>query len=161
MHWSARPAALVAALILVFAWARPIPAASPDNEAAIREVVRRYVDAREQRDPAVIGPLFNEDADQLTSSGEWRRGRNELVPGTLASSARTGGTRAITIERVRFLTPDAAIADGRYEISGLAGGGRRLMWTTIVLTRQDNAWRIAAIRNMLPATAPPARGDRP
>jgi hypothetical protein len=27
------------------------------------------------------------------------------------------------------------------------------MWTTIVLEREGGAWRVAAIRNMVPATA--------
>jgi len=124
------------------------------DEAAIRDVVKRYVDAREQRDPAAIGALFTADADQLTSSGEWRRGRDGLVQGTLASSSRTGGTRTIAVERVRLLSPDVAIADGRYEISGLAGGATRRMWTTFVLARDRDGWRIAAIRNMLPAASP-------
>ena len=44
---------------------------SPD-ESAVRDVVRQYVDARERADAAAIGALFTSDADQLTSSGEWR-----------------------------------------------------------------------------------------
>jgi hypothetical protein len=31
------------------------------------------------------------------------------------------------------------------------------MWTSLVLTRGAGGWRIAAIRNMLPAPAAPAR----
>jgi uncharacterized protein (TIGR02246 family) len=135
---------------------RDVPALTPDTENAIRALVGKYVAAREERDPAAIEALFTSDADQLTSSGEWRRGRTRLVPGTLASSERTGGTREITVETVRLLAPDVAIADGRYEISGLAGGGQRVMFTTLVLTRDSGNWRIAAIRNMLPATPVPA-----
>ncbi len=121
------------------------------DEGAVREVVKRYVDAREHRDPKAIEALFTEDADQLTSSGQWRRGRGEVVKGTMASSQQTGGTRTITIETVRFPAPGVALADGRYEISGLAGGATRRMWTSFVLTAREGGWRIAAIRNMLPA----------
>jgi len=124
------------------------------DEAAIRDVVKEYVAARERRDAAAIGALFTSDADQLVSSGEWRRGRDELVKGTLASSQSTGGKRTISLETIRFPARDVAIADGRYEITGGAGGDRR-MWSTFVMTRQDGGWRIAAIRNMLPA--PPAQ----
>jgi uncharacterized protein (TIGR02246 family) len=124
------------------------------DEAAIRDVVKEYVAARERRDAAAIGALFTSDADQLVSSGEWRRGRDELVKGTLASSQRTGGNRTITLETIRFPARDVAIADGRYEITGGAGGDRR-MWSTFVVTREGGGWRIAAIRNMLPA--PPAQ----
>jgi uncharacterized protein (TIGR02246 family) len=122
------------------------------DEKAIRDVVNSYVAARERNDATAIGALFTSDADQLTSSGEWRKGRDAIVRGTLASSKQTGGTRTITVESVRFPGADTAIADGRYEISGGAGGDRR-MWTSFVITRGKDGWRIAAIRNMLPAPA--------
>ena len=124
------------------------------DEAAVRDVVKEYVAARERRDQAAVGALFTSDADQLVSSGEWRRGRDELVKGTLASSQRTGGNRTIALETIRFPNRDVAIADGRYEITGGAGGDLR-MWSTFVMVRDGSAWRIAAIRNMLPA--PPAQ----
>jgi uncharacterized protein (TIGR02246 family) len=127
-----------------------------DDEAAIRKIVDRYVAAREKSDEAAIAALFTADADQLVSSGEWRKGRSEVVRGTIASSQSSGGTRTITVESIRFLTRDSALADGRYEIAGLAGGQSRRMWTTLVLSRTADGWRIAAIRNMLPA--PPAPG---
>jgi uncharacterized protein (TIGR02246 family) len=131
------------------------PAARPAarDEADIRDVVKEYVAARERSDPAAIGALFTDGADQLTSSGEWRKGRDEIVRGTLASSARASGTRTITLETIRFPARGVAIADGRYEIAGAQEGTRR-MWTTFVLVRTSDRWRIAAIRNMLPA--PPA-----
>jgi uncharacterized protein (TIGR02246 family) len=120
------------------------------DEAGIREVVKNYVAARDRGDAAAVAALFTSDADQLVSSGEWRRGRDEVVKGTLASSKQNAGTRTIEIETVRFPTADVAIADGRYQISGGAGGDRR-MWTTFVMTRTKEGWRITAIRNMLPA----------
>ncbi len=127
-----------------------------DDEAAIREVVRKYVNVREARDPKAIEALFTADADQLVSDGTWRRGRDELVRGMLESSRKTGGKRTIAVESVRLLGPDVAMADGRYTQAGLAGGGNRAMWTTIVLKRGPDGWRIAAIRNMLPATPAPS-----
>jgi uncharacterized protein (TIGR02246 family) len=127
-------------------------AQKPADEGAVRDVVKRYVDAREARDPKAIESLFTADADQLVSSGVWRKGREEVVKGTMASSEAAGGKRTITVESVRWLSPDVAIADGRYEI---AGPETRKMWTSIVVVRKPEGWRIAAIRNMLPA--PPAR----
>jgi hypothetical protein len=74
----------------------------------------------------------------------------------LESSRRTGGRREIAVESVRFLSDDVAMADGRYTQTGLAGGRDREMWAAIVLRRGPDGWRIAAIRNMLPAA--PAAG---
>jgi uncharacterized protein (TIGR02246 family) len=148
------------ALLTVSVWLMTVlqasgPAARPAalDEAAIRDVVKQYVAAHERSDPSAIGALFTDGADQLTSSGEWRKGRDEIVRGTLASSTRASGTRTITLETIRFPARGVAIADGRYEIAGAQEGTRR-MWTTFVLVRTSDRWRIAAIRNMLPA--PPA-----
>jgi hypothetical protein len=75
----------------------------------------------------------------------------------MASSQRTGGTRSITVESVRFPAPGVAIADGRYDLSGLAGGTSRHMWTTLILVKGSSGWQITAIRNMLPAAPAPGR----
>jgi uncharacterized protein (TIGR02246 family) len=128
-----------------------------NDEAAIRQVVARYVDAREKIDPRAVEELFTSDADQLVSSGEWRKGRDAVVSGTMASSRNSGGKRSITVESVRMLSSDVAIADGRYELTGLAGGATRSMWTTLIMKRSGKQWRIAAIRNMLPAPPAPSR----
>lgn len=125
------------------------PAAGAE-EAAVREVVRRYVEARERRDGGAIAALFTDDADQFTTSGEWRRGREAIVEGALASSQRNPGSRSITVESVRFPAAGVAIADGGYAITAAAGRPARRMWTTIVLTRGQDGWRIAAIRNAVP-----------
>lgn len=129
---------------------------SGDDEA-IRGIVKQYVDAREQKDPKAIEALFTSDADQLVSSGEWRKGRGDVVKGTMASSQSNSGKRTIVVESIRYVAPGVALADGRYEIGGVAGSETRRMWTSLVLTRGASGWRIAAIRNMLPVAAAQSR----
>jgi uncharacterized protein (TIGR02246 family) len=137
------------------AFAQGAAPAAPD-EAAVRAVVARYVDAREKRDPKLLEALFTEDADQLVTTGEWRQGRENVVRGGLASSQANPGARQIAIEVVRFVAPGVAIADGRYEITGSPAAAPRRMRTTFVLVRgASSEWRIAAIRNMAPTD--PAR----
>ena len=131
--------------------------ASKNDESPIREIVSKYVDARERNDPKAVEALFTGDADQLVSSGEWRKGRDAVVQGAMASSRSTGGKRTITVEQVRFVTPDVAIADGRYELTGLSSETNRSMWATLVVKKTSNGWRISAIRNMLPAAPAPSR----
>jgi uncharacterized protein (TIGR02246 family) len=122
----------------------------PGDEAAVRAVVAAYEEARRQQDREAIAVLLTEDADQHTTSSEWRQGRDAVVEGPLGASQRNPGNRTITVDTVRFLTPDVAIADGPYEIPGPAGTGTRQIWTTIVVTRGARGWRIAAIRNKQP-----------
>jgi uncharacterized protein (TIGR02246 family) len=116
------------------------------DDAAVRDMVKRYADARDLSDPKAIGALFSDDADQLVSTGEWRSGKEALVRGMLASSARETGKRTLTVEKVRFLSSDVSLADARYEI------GDRKMWSTFLMKRGPGGWRIAAIRNMLPTS---------
>jgi uncharacterized protein (TIGR02246 family) len=126
-------------------------AQSAGDEQAVREVVRRYVEARESMDEKAAAALFTEDADQLVSSGEWRRGRSDVVAGSMASSRDNRARRSIEVEQVRFLAPTVALADGRYD---LTGEQTRRMRTTLLLVRTPGGWRIAAIRNMLPSGQP-------
>lgn len=124
------------------------PLFAQSDEDEIRGLVARYVAAREAQDPARTAALFTDNADQLVSSGEWRRGREALVKGAMASSRANEGRRTVVVESIRFITAAVAIADGRYEI---AGAETRRMWSTFVVTKTSEGWRIAAIRNMLPA----------
>lgn len=124
-----------------------VAGAAEADEAAVKALVDRYSAARDTPtpDPDKIRTLFTADADQLVSSGEWRRGREALVPGMMRSSRTNTGDRTITVETVRFLSDNVAIADARYII------GERKMWSTFLAVRTADGWRIGAIRNMKPA----------
>jgi uncharacterized protein (TIGR02246 family) len=128
------------------------PAIIAADEVAVRELVARYVAAREARDPAAVAELFTADADQFNTAGEWRRGRDQIRAGTDESSRRNPGSRRITVESVRFATPDVVIVDGPYEISAAGAASPRRMWTTLVVVRTAAGWQISAIRNMAPTT---------
>jgi uncharacterized protein (TIGR02246 family) len=130
-------------------FASTLAAQSPARDAPIIQIVADYNTARDSQDPKAIEKLFTEDADQLVSSGVWRRGKDTLVKGMLASSAGNPGDRTLTVETVRFVTSDVALADARYEIAGAASV--RKMWSTFLVVKTADGWRIAAIRNMLPA----------
>jgi len=125
------------------------------DEAAIRAVVNAFLDTRDKNDPVALAALMTADVDQQQTSGNVRRGRDAVVKGSLATQQSTGGKRTITLDSIRFVTADVAIADGRYDSVGRADGSDRHMLTSMVLKREGGAWKIAAIRNMLPT--PPER----
>jgi uncharacterized protein (TIGR02246 family) len=126
------------------------------DEAAVRALVDAYSAAREKGDAAALTALFTADADQLVSSGEWRKGREAVVKGSLASSQQTQGKRTFTIETVRLVAANVALVDSRYDIAQADGTTRR-MWAAWLLVKDGPAWKIAAIRNMLPAPPAPPR----
>jgi len=148
------PSCVLLAAILIAAGPAAAQAPAADD-AAVRALVDAYSAAREKGDVAALTALFTADADQLVSSGEWRRGRAAVITGSLASSQQTQGTRTLTIETVRMIAANVAIADSRYDIAQTNGTTRR-MWASWLVVKDGTAWKIAGIRNMLPAT-PAAR----
>jgi uncharacterized protein (TIGR02246 family) len=126
---------------------------SAADEAAIKAVIQAFIDTREANDNAGLTAILTPDVDQRQTSGNMRSGRDAVVSGSLATTQATGGRRTITIDSLRFLSSDVAIADGRYDSIGRADGTDQRMLTSIVLRREADGWKIAAIRNMLP-TAP-------
>ena len=152
--------AITALLALVLLTAAPAAAQAPvSDDGAIRAVVAAYSAARDKGDGAALAALFTADADQLVSSGEWRRGRPAVVQGSLASSQQNQGARTFTIETVRMVAANVALADSRYDIAP-PGGPTRRMWASWLIVKDGTAWKIAAIRNMLPAPAAGAATPR-
>ena len=140
-------ACLLIAVLMPTLRAQQSPTAA--DEADVRNLVEAYTNARDARDPAAVAALFTSDADQVTTGGEWRRGRDQIRSGTADASRRNPGVRRISIEAVRFVTRDVAIADGPYQIATGDATARRI-WTTLVLVRTPDGWRISAVRNMTP-----------
>jgi uncharacterized protein (TIGR02246 family) len=122
----------------------------PADEAAVRAVIQAFLDTREKNDAAGLAALLTPDVDQRQTSGNMRTGRDAVVSGSLTTQQSTGGQRTITVDSLRFVGPDVAIADGRYDSVGRADGTDQRMLTSMVLRREGGAWKIAAIRNMLP-----------
>ena len=117
---------------------------------AMYSLIDQYSQAREKRDTVLLKSILTSDIDQLVSSGEWRSGIKESTMGMLRSSASSPGTRTLKVEKIRFLNPQCAIVDARYEIEN-ADGSLRKMWSTFIIVDQKNNWKISAIRNMLPS----------
>src|SRR3954471_15520470 len=113
---------------------------SQHDQQKIRSVVAEYMAARNENLPEAVRKLFTPDADQLVSTGEWRKGLTDLVRGTSLSSRKEAGKSSITVEAVRLVDKDVSIVDGRYRTVGVNGAIRDI-WTTLVLKRVGTDWR--------------------
>lgn len=116
----------------------------------IIDLINSYSKARETKDTVLLKEILVEDIDQLVSSGEWRKGIEEAVQGMMESSSANPGDRTLKVESIRFLNPDAAVVDARYEIKNSSGTIRK-MWSTFIVVLETEQWKISAIRNMLPS----------
>jgi len=121
-----------------------------DQRKAITALIDQYSQAREKRDTVLLKTILTIDVDQLVSTGEWRNGISAAVEGMLKSFAGSPGTRALHTEKIRMLNPNSAIVDCKYEIQNTDGSTRK-MWSTFIVVADKEAWKISAIRNMLPA----------
>jgi len=122
---------------------------SPQQQKDISLLIDKYSEAREKRDTVLLKSILTADIDQLVSTGEWRNGISASVKGMLRSSASSPGTRTLNIEKTRLVNAHCAIVDCKYEIKN-ADGTPRKMWSTFVVVTDKGAWKISAIRNMLP-----------
>ncbi len=116
----------------------------------LHALINQYTEAREKKDTVLLKNILTADVDQLVSSGEWRNGVKGSIGGMVRSSERNPGTRRLSIEKIRILNTGSAIVDARYEIENPDGTTRK-MWSTFIVIQQEGRWKIAAIRNMLPA----------
>ena len=121
------------------------------EQKAITALIDKYSEARDKSDTTLLKTILTTDIDQLVSNGEWRKGIATAVQGMLRSSGNNPGDRTLLVETIRMLNPTAAIVDCRYEIKN-ADGTTRKMWSTFIVVAEKKAWKISAIRNMLPAT---------
>jgi len=121
-----------------------------EDGKAIIDLVARYAEARDKADTVLLKSIITEDMDQLVSSGEWRYGMKAAVKGMIGSSHDNPGERILKVERVRYLSEQTGLADARYTIKN-EDGSERKMWSTFIAVKKGKNWKIAAIRNMLPA----------
>lgn len=117
---------------------------------AIYNLIKQYGEARATQDTAKLADLLTDDVDQHVSSGEWRSGLEETLAGMVRSSQSNPGERSLNVQRIRFVNPETAVVDVKYDLRQ-ANGQERNMWSTFVVVNVNFKWKIAAIRNMLPS----------
>ena len=120
------------------------------QQKGIVALIDKYSEAREKSDTTLLKNILTKDVDQLVSTGEWRTGIAAAIEGMLKSSANSPGTRTLTVDKIRMLNANCAIADCRYEIKN-ADNTTRKMWSSFTVVANKSVWKISAIRNMLPS----------
>lgn len=126
--------------------------ADPGEEMAIRRILDDLSRAFEARDAELYARHFAEDADWENAFGGRARGRSEIqtfISRVYPLFARSAQTLLET--RVRFVTPDVAVADVDREITGQVSTRGvplppRRVRTTHVLRREEGEWRIDVFR---------------
>ena len=119
------------------------------DESNIKQALTTYLDAFNHHDAAAVGASFAEDADRTTLRGDRAHGRDAIQKsyGSLFQGRLKNANRTATVKSIRFLTPDIALLDGDFAISGAAGNDGSPLpgykgFLDLIMTRHGDKWLI-------------------
>mgnify|MGYP001600357268 CR=1 FL=1 len=142
-----------ACVILLLAVVLPAPWAAGQSpatdraadEAAIRSAATAYREALARGDAAAIRAAWTADGDLVDSFGGVIQA-GDLAEGESGQAAEPRAVVAPGETRLRFITPDVALEDGRCDAS-VPGLSQPLSGTfTAVWVRQGETWKLAGVR---------------
>ena len=142
----------LAILILLFGSGVQAQAPYPDEDRAIRQVLARFYDGWNTHDVEKMVSVYAEDVDHINVFAEWHKGKESIGQDLrllhngqkkrLDGSIAPAGTKAYTIEKIRFIKPDVAVVQVR-SISMVGNLG------TYVMTKKENgAWLVVSFTNV-------------
>ena len=142
-------------------------AQGPDDERQIRKLIPQFLDAWGHADAAQLASVFAPDGDLIIPTGNVFSGR-EAIGAFYSSVFQNGykGSRATgVIERMRFITPDIAIADGRWTIAGAHDQDGKDAPTergifSVIVARKRSRWLMSALREQTSAVTLSAASER-
>ncbi len=124
----------------------------PADEAAVRGLYQELMDGWNRGSGEDFAAVFTDDGDLIAFDGTHFKGREEIVPFHQQLFDKwLKGTRLVgKINDVRFLSPDVAVmhAVGSTVMRGKdEPSPERDSIQTLVATRRDGEWRLAAFQN--------------
>ncbi len=152
--WLAPCAAVAVAAVAWLASARPALGANADEDA-IRALDAKFVAAWNRHDAKAMASVWAEDGDLINPMGQYARGRADIEKLIAAEHGSTGAMReckgTIAAETVRILSPDVAVADWEFHVSGVlqpkSTQPQNLVFhVTTVLRKVGGSWAVFAAR---------------
>ena len=133
-------------------------------ETSIRERVRQYELAYNAGDADAVAAIYAVDGTHTYALGFTHRGRGEIATGLkeLFAGAFKGTRIAITPLQIRTLSPDVALEEASFSLTGLRDPSGADLPAVMglcqaVYQRQGDQWFAAAVQCFVP---PPAPGPR-
>ena len=131
------------------------PPSREQDEKGIKQVLTAFVEAWNHHDAKAFSMVFAEDADFTNVRGMSAHGRAEVEKFHAPRFATNfkDSNQKITEIKIRFITPDVAAVDARWEMTGarrVEGQEVRLRkgLLNFIMTRSDSQWLIKVMHNM-------------
>jgi uncharacterized protein (TIGR02246 family) len=131
------------------------PPSREQDEKGIKQVLTGFVEAWNHHDAKAFSMVFAEDADFTNVRGMSAHGRAEVEKfhALKFTTNLKDSHQTITETKIRFITPDVAAVDARWEMTGarrVEGQEVRLRkgLLNFIMTRSDSQWLIKVMHNM-------------
>ena len=131
------------------------PPSREQDEKGIKQVLTAFVEAWNHHDAKAFSMVFAEDADFTNVRGLSAHGRAEVEKFHAPRFATKfkDSNQKITEIKIRFITPDVAAVDARWEMTGAKGpDGQdiplRKGLLNFIMTRSSGQWLIMIMHNM-------------
>jgi len=146
-------------LLMLISSSAPSQTVAPPNreqdEKGIKQVLTGFVEAWNRHDAKGFSMVFAEDADFTNVRGMSAHGRTEVEKFHAPRFATNfkDSNQKITEIKIRFITPDVAAVDARWEMTGAKGpDGQdiplRKGLLNFIMTRSNTQWLIVIMHNM-------------
>jgi uncharacterized protein (TIGR02246 family) len=156
MKRAIRSLSLLLILVLSDALSQTVtPPNREQDEKGIKQVLTAFVEAWNRHDAKAFSMLFAEDADFTNVRGMSAHGRTEvekLHAPRFATNFKDSNQK-ITETKIRFIAPDVAAVDARWEMTGAKGqDGQEIPLRkgllNFIMTRSSGQWLIMIMHNM-------------
>ena len=118
----------------------------PADENAIRAIAATFTRAFGAADAKAIAAMFTEDGELIDEVGERMQGRAAVEQFyTSLFQSRPGAAIEITIDTLRFLSPDVAKEEGHTRVKS-AGEPETLRRYTVFYVKKDDRWLYSSVR---------------
>ena len=122
---------------------------TPEDEAAIRKVIADRAASFNRHEDRINPAGFSVDFDLVNPRGDRKIGIADLRE--MFQTVLRNAHMVESIERIRFIRPDVALVDGKFEVSGTEIRPYPKGFQVWVLVKENGRWLITAIRQMNPA----------
>jgi uncharacterized protein (TIGR02246 family) len=122
------------------------PGSSPEEQALLQGV-EAFAKAFGAANTEALAGMFIDDAEVIDPDGDTTRGKAAIAEMYAASFQNSPGIKVEPkVEEIRFLTADVARVTGRSKLASASGDASEFTQFSVLLVRQNGAWRIAEIR---------------